>query len=198
MPYLYRDADNYKVHNECVVQGTISAEQIAVILECLDEGEYFIPHLVGLPEKRFDTFDPQVDHPYFELSEDSFAETMESETVEVQVDELVSAFLCCKGKWEQIDPDRTMELLNILIDEKVNDEGGHGYRVVERLVELGFSKKELMVLKFAEGNYDVFPITAIPTREMDRESAGTSENGACNVGSTEASDIVEWEEPWHE
>lgn len=127
--YLYRDADNYKVHNECVVQGTISAEPIAVILECLDEGEYFIPHLVGLPEKRFDTFDPQVDHPYFELSEDSFVETMESETVEVQVDELVSAFLSCKGKWEQIDPDRTMELLNILIDEKVNDEGGHGYLI---------------------------------------------------------------------
>ena len=49
-----------------------------------------------------------------------------------------------------------------------------------------------------EGNYDVFPITAIPTQEMDRESAGTSENGACNVESTEASDIVEWEEPWHE
>lgn len=50
----------------------------------------------------------------------------------------------------------------------------------------------------AEGNYDVFPITAIPTPEMDRESAGTSENGACNEESTEASDIVEWEEPWHE
>ena len=50
----------------------------------------------------------------------------------------------------------------------------------------------------AEGNYDVFPITAIPTQEMDRESAGTSENGACNVESTEASDIVEWEEPRHE
>lgn len=100
--YLYRDADNYKVHNECVVQGTISAEQIAVILECLDEGEYFIPHLVGLPEKRFDTFDPQVDHPYFELSEDSFAETMESETVEVQVDELVSAFCAARGNGSKL------------------------------------------------------------------------------------------------
>ena len=42
----------------------------------------------------------------------------------------------------------------ILIDEKVNDEGGHGYRVVERLVELGFSKKELMVLKFTESDID--------------------------------------------
>lgn len=50
----------------------------------------------------------------------------------------------------------------------------------------------------AEGNYDVFPITAIPTPEMDRESAGTSENGACNEESTKASDIVEWEEPRHE
>lgn len=137
-----------------LVQTTESRIFKLTILECLDEGEYFIPHLVGLPEKRFDTFDPQVDHPYFELSEDSFVETMESETVEVQVDELVSAFLSCKGKWEQIDPDRTMELLNILIDEKVNDEGGHGYRVVERLVELGFSKKELMVLKFAESDID--------------------------------------------
>ncbi|MDY5338674.1 MAG: hypothetical protein SPG83_03900 [Intestinimonas sp.] len=32
----------------------------------------------------------------------------------------------------------------------------------------------------AEGNYDVFPIADIPTPEMDRESAGTSENGVCN------------------
>ena len=46
----------------------------------------------------------------------------------------------------------------------------------------------------SEGNYDVFPITAISTLEMDRESAGTSENGACNEESTEASEIVEREE----
>lgn len=42
-----------------------------------------------------------------------------------------------------------------------------------------------------EGNYDVFPITAIPTPEMDREGAGTSENEACNEESSEASDAVE-------
>ena len=48
----------------------------------------------------------------------------------------------------------SMGLLKILIDEKVNDEGGHGYRVVERLVNLGFSKKELMVLKFTESDID--------------------------------------------
>lgn len=32
----------------------------------------------------------------------------------------------------------------------------------------------------AEGNYDVFPITDVPTPEMGRESAETSENGTCN------------------
>lgn len=50
----------------------------------------------------------------------------------------------------------------------------------------------------AEGNYDVFPITAIPALKMDREIAETSENRACNEESTEASEIVEREEPWHE
>ena len=46
----------------------------------------------------------------------------------------------------------------------------------------------------SEGNYDVFPITAISTLEMDRESAETRENGGCNEESTEASEIVEREE----
>lgn len=45
--YLYRDADNYKVHNECVIQGELSKEQIQSILDCCDMGEYFIPRQVG-------------------------------------------------------------------------------------------------------------------------------------------------------
>ena len=28
--YLYRDADNYKVHNECVIQGELSKEQMLI------------------------------------------------------------------------------------------------------------------------------------------------------------------------
>ena len=46
----------------------------------------------------------------------------------------------------------------------------------------------------SEGNYDVCPITAISTLEIDRESAETSEKGVCNEESTEASEIVEREE----
>ena len=57
--YLYRDVDNYKRYNECIVAGTLSANQICTILDCCDMGEYFIPGQVGLPERRFDPHDPQ-------------------------------------------------------------------------------------------------------------------------------------------
>lgn len=152
--YLYRDADNYKVHNECVIVGPLSAEQINMIIGSLEDEEYFIPHMVGLPEKRFDTYDPQSDHPYFELTKDGFSETEAPATVELEAPALVAAFLRCKGAWEQIEPMRLMELLNLLIDDKVNDEGGHGGRVAEKLVDLGFTKKELLILQFTESDID--------------------------------------------
>ena len=47
--YLYRDSDNYKVHNMCVIHGELTDSQIDQILECCDMGEYFIPSQVGLP-----------------------------------------------------------------------------------------------------------------------------------------------------
>lgn len=62
--YLYRDADNYKVQNECVIKGVLSEEDIQTILDSLEDDEVFIPRLVGLPEKRFDTYDPQVDQRF--------------------------------------------------------------------------------------------------------------------------------------
>ncbi len=40
--YLYRDACNYKVHNEAIIRGELSAQQIDVIMGCLNDGEYFI------------------------------------------------------------------------------------------------------------------------------------------------------------
>ena len=46
--YLYRDADNYKMQNSCVIMGVITEAQIAEIISCLDCGEYFIPRQVGL------------------------------------------------------------------------------------------------------------------------------------------------------
>ncbi len=97
--YLYRDADNYKVYNECIIPGTLTKTQQETILNCLDEETYFIPNLVGLPEKRFEVFDPAVDHPWFELDEDSFEETTAQPNVFVTADELVASFCRCKGCW---------------------------------------------------------------------------------------------------
>ena len=100
--YLYRDADNYKVHNECVINGVLTGAQKAVILECLDDGEYFIPSLVGLPEVRFDEEDPAVDHQWFVLREEDFEETTERSTTYMTPDELVAAFCKCKDRWMDV------------------------------------------------------------------------------------------------
>ena len=150
--YLYRDADNYKMHNSCVISGQITPEQVASIIDTLDDGEYFIPHMVGLPEQKFDTYDPQSDHPYFELGSDSFESTKAKATVELTVAELVTAFAAQKGKWHCIEPERALELLNILIDDRVNEEGCKARPVADRLAELGFSRSELLALKFAESD----------------------------------------------
>ena len=86
--YLYRDADNYKMPNSCVVIGEISEVQIAEVISCLDCGEYFIPRQVGLPEKRFDRFDEEVDHCWFELSADGFEATENVSDIDMTVRQL--------------------------------------------------------------------------------------------------------------
>lgn len=98
--YLYRDADNYKQYHEEVLEGEITPEQVQAIAACLDEGENFIPHQVGLPEVRFDTV-TESDHPWFELSsETGFTLTNDSPTVNITVDELASRFQAAKGCWD--------------------------------------------------------------------------------------------------
>ena len=97
--YLYRDASNYKVENECVVTGTFTPEQIAQIMDCCDLGEYFIPTQVGLPEQRFGKYDLEEDHCWFELAEDGFEETTKPATVEISAEQLVENFAAAKEHW---------------------------------------------------------------------------------------------------
>lgn len=100
--YLYRDANNYKVHNECVIKGTFSEKQKERIFDSLESGEFFIPGAVGLPAKRFSIFRDEVDHPWFELTEDDFEETIETATVNITTNELTKSFTDKKGNWEPI------------------------------------------------------------------------------------------------
>ena len=97
--YLYRDASNYKVKNEGVVTGTFTQEQIVQIMGCCDLGEYFIPSQVGLPERRFDSYDSEEDHCWFELAEDGFEETARPATVEISAQQLVESFAAAKEHW---------------------------------------------------------------------------------------------------
>lgn len=99
--YLYRDAGNYKVHNEAVICGEMTAEQEKVIMDSLDEGIYFIPRQVGLEGRRFDSYDPSVDHPWFEWQ--GYELTEDAPTAELTAEGLTEAFTSCKGQWKPTD-----------------------------------------------------------------------------------------------
>lgn len=98
--YIYRDADNYKSHNNMVVDGKLNADEKAEIFCCLNDGEYFIPSQVGLPEKRIDDNFTDADHPWFELRciEDTEAPT----TVPgLTAQDLLTAFRAAQGNWDE-------------------------------------------------------------------------------------------------
>ena len=97
--YLYRDAGNWKVYHEAVVEGVLSEEQKAVILDSLDWGEYFMPGAVGLPGSRFEVFNPMEDHDWFEMEEDAFEETEEAPTLHMTATELAENFARMKDRW---------------------------------------------------------------------------------------------------
>lgn len=90
--YLYRDADNYKTLNEVVIQGTFTDEEIDEIMAVCDQGEYFIPRQVGLPEERFEKLDPQSDHCWFEIAREDFEKTSDPWTEPVTAREVLEAF----------------------------------------------------------------------------------------------------------
>lgn len=101
--YLYRDADNYKVHNECIVQGEISEEQIRQILDSCDMGEYFIPRQVGMPERKFDEYDAEAGHCWFELDKEGFEYTEQPSNVSLTLQQLTENFVACKDKWQDAE-----------------------------------------------------------------------------------------------
>ena len=107
--YLYRDACNYKVHNEAVVKGVTTPEQEQRILKSLQDGEFFIPRLVGLPEERFGT-ETEDDHPYFELK--SISPTNTPVSCDLDIEEMVKAFEKCAKNWERLQFKCNQEILS--------------------------------------------------------------------------------------
>lgn len=108
--FLYRDASNYKVPNTCVIEGVLSKEDIKVIIRHLydtnvEAGEgWFIPSMVGLDGERFSD-ETEDDHPFFELSRDSFSITEDAPDTAVTAEGLVHAFLDAWGAgWGEDTP----------------------------------------------------------------------------------------------
>mgnify|MGYP006924871626 CR=1 FL=1 len=102
--YLYRDGANYKKNNQFVLDGVLTDKQIQEILGCLDEGMYFIPAQVGLPEKRFDKFSDDIDHVWFEMDEDSFQIVEEKpDKKNITPEELVKKFKEAARHWDVIN-----------------------------------------------------------------------------------------------
>ena len=125
--YLYRDADNYKMPNSAVVKGLLSEDQKKIIMSSLQDGEFFIPSQVGLPETRVDEYwDMESDHVFFELDEDSFTATDEEPTVSVTAEGLVKRFeAVLEDGWNVTEAERNaMNHYEVKgyssLDEKVN------------------------------------------------------------------------------
>ena len=97
--YLYRDACNYKNWNRVVVKGSITPEQIDTIMDCLIDGEYFIPNMVGLDEEKFSDW-TEDDVDFFEIHRTNFTPTKCKPSVNMTVAELVSKFQIAKGHWQ--------------------------------------------------------------------------------------------------
>lgn len=118
--YLYRDADNYKVWNTVVLNGTLTEKQIADIIGVLNDGEYFIPSQVGLPEQRFEKLSG-ADHCWFELSPESFNDVDDKPTVDLTATELYENFMKIKSiGWD--DTKFPLCVDDVCIDDDDEDE----------------------------------------------------------------------------
>jgi len=99
--YLYRDASNYKKQNTAFVAGTFTDEEKAEMLDCCDNGMYFIPAQIGLPESRFDET-TEDDHVWMELEESSFEEATDEVTpyCTTTAAAVLEGFRKAKGHWD--------------------------------------------------------------------------------------------------
>lgn len=97
--YMYRDADNYKKYKTVILEGVLTPEEIRDLLNCLDDGEFFIAQQVGLPDAHFDRYDPESDHPWMTL-DGAFTTTNAAPTIKMSMHALLERFLAAKDNWK--------------------------------------------------------------------------------------------------
>lgn len=100
LPYLYRDASNYKSHGVIYLDGVLSPVDVEMIESKCDDGDGFIPHdlELGIEElqDRLTSFPSDDDHVFHEF--DFHGMTRTSALPEGCVAIAVDSFLQCFSK----------------------------------------------------------------------------------------------------
>lgn len=60
-----------------------------------------------------------------------------------------------------ISPERQSELLDLLIDDLIEEEGDHAVPVLERLAQIGFTQDELIALRFPQKDVQALGESAV-------------------------------------
>ena len=99
VPYMYRDAHNYKAHAEVVFDGTITDEERTALEAGLQDGEYFVPGSVDLADARdvdsrwTGVWDDEIDHNLNEIHMDEIEVCDRAPTDERTISEFVAALV---------------------------------------------------------------------------------------------------------
>lgn len=95
--YVYRDGNNYKQGEFLVVPGEMDKN---AVFDCCDEGEYFIPGQVGLPElqPQMTSFPSAADHVWHELEDIELTE--EEPNAKMTAEDLEKRFEEAKDNWD--------------------------------------------------------------------------------------------------
>jgi hypothetical protein len=96
--YCYRLSLTHKIKCRIILAGPVGSHEVAVIKDRLEDGVYFVPGQVGLPDLqcRFDEtdarWDPRIDHPWHELEKINLTVKKPDQELGVTGPALVDAF----------------------------------------------------------------------------------------------------------
>ena len=114
--YMYRDASNYKAGIEIVAEGKITPKEVQTLKDNLNDGEFFVPSMVGLPDlqERMSTPIGEDDHPYHEIDPERDIEYTREDPwpVDINIHDLVEKWKYCD--WEKGGVEWSKEKLDYL------------------------------------------------------------------------------------
>lgn len=102
---MYRDADNYKMHKSTVLGGRITPEQVKIVLDNREGGEFFIPGQVGMTDLQGEFshgagWDGNSDHPWHTIQEIEYTNAAAGD---LTVDTLVASWPRSPDDWNGVE-----------------------------------------------------------------------------------------------